>query len=69
VALVTHGSPIKALLLLLSNESINLDNYKFSNGNHAPTAGVWHAHRVETGWQLDLIFKPIVSAPVGHVAV
>jgi 2,3-bisphosphoglycerate-dependent phosphoglycerate mutase len=69
VALVTHGSPIKALLLLLSNDSINLDNYKFSNGNHAPTAGVWHARRVETGWQLDLIFKPIVAAPVGHVAV
>ena len=69
VALVTHGSPIKALLLSLSNESIKLDDYKFSNGNHAPTAGVWHAHRAEAGWQLDLIFKPIVAAPVGHVAV
>ena len=69
VALVTHGSPIKALLLLLSNENIKLDDYKFSNGNHAPTAGVWHARRADAGWQLDLIFKPIVSAPVGHVAV
>jgi 2,3-bisphosphoglycerate-dependent phosphoglycerate mutase len=71
VALVTHGSPIKALLLALSKdgETLNLDSYKFSNGNHAPTAGVWHARRAESGWQLDLIFKPIVAAPVGHVAV
>ena len=69
VALVTHGSLIKALLLTLSNEQIKLDDYKFSNGNNAPTAGVWHARRAEAGWQLDLIFKPIVAAPVGHVAV
>ena len=69
VALVAHGSPIKALLLTLSNDVIKLDDYKFSNGNHAPTAGVWHARRVDEIWQLDLIFKPIVTAPVGHVAV
>ena len=74
VALVAHGSPIKALLLALTQERIKLDDYRFANGNHVPTAGVWHARRnadptALPQWELDLIFKPIVSAPVGHFAV
>jgi 2,3-bisphosphoglycerate-dependent phosphoglycerate mutase len=69
VALVAHGSPIKALLLALSHDQIKLDDYKFANGNHVPTAGVWHARQAEAGWQLDLIFKPIVATPLGHLAV
>ena len=74
IALVAHGSPIKALLLALTQERIKLDDYRFANGNHVPTAGVWHARRnadplAVPPWDLDLIFKPIVAAPVGHFAV
>jgi len=74
IALVAHGSPIKALLLTLTQERIKLDDYRFANGNHVPTAGVWHARRnadptTMPQWELDLIFKPIVAAPVGHFAV
>ena len=74
VALVAHGSPIKALLLILTQDRIKLDDYRFANGNHVPTAGVWHARRnadptASPQWKLDLIFKPIVAAPVGHLSV
>jgi len=69
VAVVSHGSPIKALLLLLSNEKIDLTQHVYPNGNHVPTAGIWHAQFNDQGCALELVFKPIVTAPVGHVAV
>lgn len=69
VILVAHGSPIKAILQLLSNDQIDLTKHIYSNGNHVPTAGIWHAHATPTGYTLELVFKPIVTAPVGHVAV
>jgi 2,3-bisphosphoglycerate-dependent phosphoglycerate mutase len=70
VALVTHGSPIKALLQILSLETIDLARYSFPNGNHAPTAGIWHAQRDLFGvWQLTLAFKPVVATPAAHVAI
>jgi broad specificity phosphatase PhoE len=57
--LVTHGSPIKAALRLLSNEQINLKPYEFPGGNHAPTAGIWRAERAADGsWALRLVFEP-----------
>ena len=59
VAAVTHGSPIKALLQLLSRETIDLAPYVFDSGNHSPTAGIWRASRTDDdGWQLDFAFKP-----------
>ena len=70
VALVTHGSPIKALLLLLSRETIDLKRHTYANGNHSPTAGVWHARRDLFGaWNLDLVFKPVVTAPQAHIQI
>jgi 2,3-bisphosphoglycerate-dependent phosphoglycerate mutase len=70
VALVTHGSPIKALLLMLSNETLDLSKHIYPNGNHVPTAGVWHASRDLFGaWQLNLVFKPVVSTPATHVPI
>jgi 2,3-bisphosphoglycerate-dependent phosphoglycerate mutase len=56
--LVTHGSPIKAALQLLSNEQLDLKTYDFPGGNHAPTAGIWCAGRTDTGWSLTLVFEP-----------
>jgi 2,3-bisphosphoglycerate-dependent phosphoglycerate mutase len=70
VALVTHGSPIKALLQILSHDMIDLSKYQYPNGNHAPTAGVWHATRDLFGvWALSLIFKPVVATPPAHIAI
>jgi broad specificity phosphatase PhoE len=70
VAFVTHGSPIKALLQILSHDTIDLSRHVYPNGNHAPTAGVWHASRDLFGvWQLNLAFKPVVSTPAAHMPV
>ncbi len=67
VAIVTHGSPIKAFLQILSFDMIDLTRYVFPNGNHSPTAGVWHASRDMFGaWKLTLAFKPIVVVPTAH---
>ncbi len=70
VAFVTHGSPIKALLQILSLDTIDLTRYNYPNGNHAPTAGIWHAQRDLFGaWQMDLAFKPAVPTPAAHVPI
>jgi 2,3-bisphosphoglycerate-dependent phosphoglycerate mutase len=61
VAFVTHGSPIRALLQILSNETLDLSKYVFPNGNPAPTAGVWRAQKTEHGWELALVFEPQVT--------
>jgi 2,3-bisphosphoglycerate-dependent phosphoglycerate mutase len=55
---VTHGSPIKAMLQLLSSETIDLSKFVFDMGNHAPTAGIWRAERDGNTWRLDLVFTP-----------
>jgi 2,3-bisphosphoglycerate-dependent phosphoglycerate mutase len=55
---VTHGSPVKALVQLLSSETIDLSKYLFDAGNHAPTAGIWRAERQDNTWRLDLVFTP-----------
>jgi 2,3-bisphosphoglycerate-dependent phosphoglycerate mutase len=55
---VTHGSPIKALLQLLSSETIDLTKHVYDNGNHAPTAGIWRAERISEGWKVELVFTP-----------
>ena len=60
VGFVTHGSPIKALLQILSSDKIDLTTSTFDAGNHAPWAGVWRAERDAThcGWKLELAFTP-----------
>lgn len=69
VILVSHGSPIKAMLGILSRERIDLSRHVYPNGNPAPTAGIWHARRDTQGWALDLVFRPVVSTPATHVPV
>jgi 2,3-bisphosphoglycerate-dependent phosphoglycerate mutase len=70
IAFVTHGSPIKALLQLLSHDTIDLAKYTYPNGNHAPTAGVWHATQDMFGaWTLNLIYRPVVTTPPAHMPV
>lgn len=69
IVLVAHGSPIKATLQLLSNDKIDLSQHVYTNGNHIPTAGIWHAQHGPTGYTLELVFKPLITAPVGHMAV
>lgn len=67
VVVVSHGSPIKALLQVLSYDTIDLTKYVFPNGNHSPTAGVWHASRDMFGaWQLSFAFKPVAATPAAH---
>jgi len=61
VGFVTHGSPTKALLQILSDGALDLSQFVFDNGNHAPTAGVWRAERVEDGWRLELVFTPAMA--------
>lgn len=60
-AFVTHGSPIKALLQILSSESLDLSQHVFDSGNHSPTAGIWMGQRdgtAETTWNLEMVFQP-----------
>ncbi len=62
VAFVTHGSPIKAFLQILSFESIDLVHYTYPDGNHSPTAGIWHGQRDLFGvWHMDMAFQPTVA--------
>lgn len=58
LGVVTHGSPVRALLGLLSKGKLDLAKYNFAGGNPVPTAGIWRAERAETAWQLELVFEP-----------
>lgn len=59
IAWVSHGSPIRAALLELSDEQIDLSKHSYSGGNPAPTCGIWHIRRLDTGQlRFDLVFKP-----------
>ncbi len=58
IAVVSHGSPIRALLLELSQDRIDLSKHVYLGGNPAPTAGIWHAQRTDSSWRLELVFKP-----------
>lgn len=64
LALVTHGGPIKAMLLSLGMPRATVDDYcrKFDRGNPLPPAGVWLATgSPTTTWQLELIWTPQAS--------
>ena len=57
LAVVTHGSPARALLLTLANGTLDLSRYNF-DGSVLPTAGIWRAQRQREGWACELIFQP-----------
>lgn len=59
IALVTHGSPVRAALLELSKEQINLSGHFYPGGNPAPTCGIWHVRWLdERSLRFELAFKP-----------
>lgn len=62
IALVTHGGPVKAMLLSLGLPQATVDEYcrKFDRGNPLPPAGVWLATgcATETPWHLELVWTP-----------
>ncbi len=58
LALVTHGSPIRALLTVLGDGRLDWSRYQFADNNIVPTAGIWQVERVADGWKLELIFVP-----------
>lgn len=62
LAAVTHGSPIRALLGLLSRGQLDLTRHSFAGGNPSPTAGVWRAERIGADWRLALAFDPQAAA-------
>lgn len=57
-ALVSHGAPIRALLLHTTSDRIDLSGHVYDNGNSTPTAGVWHGVRHAHCWQWTLAFRP-----------
>jgi 2,3-bisphosphoglycerate-dependent phosphoglycerate mutase len=62
VAAVTHGSPVRALLGLLSDGKIDLTAHNYAGGNPSPTAGIWRAVRAAAGWELTFVFDPQAAA-------
>jgi broad specificity phosphatase PhoE len=59
VALVSHGSPIRAALHELSRDKIDLSRHVYAGGNPAPTCGIWHVKFVDAHTRrFELVFKP-----------
>jgi broad specificity phosphatase PhoE len=58
IAFVSHGSPVRAVLQILSKDTLDLTPYNFHGGNPLPTAGIWRAVREGGAWKLELIFEP-----------
>jgi 2,3-bisphosphoglycerate-dependent phosphoglycerate mutase len=59
VAFVSHGSPIRAALLELSKEKIDLGKHNYPGGNPAPTCGIWHVQCLDAGQlRFELVFRP-----------
>ncbi|WP_298817033.1 histidine phosphatase family protein [Chloroflexus sp.] len=59
VGIVTHGSPIRALLLELSHDQIDLSKHVYHGGNPAPTCGVWQVtFNHQRTCRFELVFKP-----------
>ena len=57
-ALVTHGAPIRALLLHTTGDRIDLKPHVYDSGNCTPTAGIWHGRRGDNCWKWELAFRP-----------
>jgi 2,3-bisphosphoglycerate-dependent phosphoglycerate mutase len=59
VGFVSHGSPIRAMLLELSKDKIDLSKHNYAGGNPAPTCGIWHVQRLDDHQlRFELVFKP-----------
>ncbi len=59
IGIVSHGSPIRAALLELSNEKIDLSRHVYSGGNPAPTCGIWHVQFLDAYTRrFELVFRP-----------
>ncbi len=60
IAIVAHGSPIRAALLELSNDKVDLSKHVYAGGNPAPTCGIWHVQFLdEHTRRFELVFKPV----------
>jgi 2,3-bisphosphoglycerate-dependent phosphoglycerate mutase len=57
-AIVSHGAPIRALLLHTTGDRIDLRAHTYDYGNCTPTAGVWHGRRGDNCWKWELAFRP-----------
>lgn len=63
IGIVSHGSPIRAALLELSKDKIDLSRHIYPGGNPAPTCGIWHVRLIdEHTRRFELVFRP---APAG----
>ncbi len=59
VAVVTHASPIRHMLLLLTDGRIDVhDHPDDSEWKLVPTAGIWQVRRAGAAWQAELVFSP-----------
>jgi broad specificity phosphatase PhoE len=67
-ALVSHGSPIKLMLMPLGDVwTADPERYKFDYGNIVPHAGIWRARCVAANshpckWELALIFRTFAAS-------
>ena len=66
VGLVTHGMPMRALLLELSQGQVDFSGYGDEWGNPAPTGGIWRALYTHPTWQIEFLFRPQLREPVRH---
>jgi 2,3-bisphosphoglycerate-dependent phosphoglycerate mutase len=58
VGIVSHGWPIRQMLIALTHGQVHLDSYCDQNGNPLPPAGIWHARRQNGVWHAHLAFCP-----------
>lgn len=58
IGVVSHGSPIKHMLLALTDEHIDLSSHIDERGNPLPTAGIWRAQQQDGIWVAELVFRP-----------
>lgn len=59
VAVVAHGSPIRAALLEVSTDKIDLSHHVYQGGNPAPTCGIWHIQYIDAHTRrFELVFRP-----------
>ncbi|MFV9503726.1 MAG: histidine phosphatase family protein [Oscillochloridaceae bacterium umkhey_bin13] len=59
VGLVSHGSPIRAALLEVSHDKLDLSHHVYPGGNPAPTCGIWRVRfRADGPADCELIFRP-----------
>lgn len=59
IGIVTHGSPVRAALMELSHDKLDLSKHVYPGGNPAPTCGIWRVTFGNDGERhCELIFKP-----------